>query len=601
MLCGIAIAILAPPSNAAACGVAGLTFHRTVGEKTGTLSWRTPEGSRPVSYEVLWDGRKLGETAGSSFAVPVRPGHRHVFAVQGIDGSGQPEPCVARLTKDVRFHPPFRPPGLAVTGGGTRVRLVWSRAPRGDGRLAGYRITRDGKPFRRVRGTSFPMRVPAGRAHGFAVAAADSRGNVGPKSNPVRVVRGHRAPGAPPKVRTKRLGEAGVLISWSAGKRRTGRIAGYRIYRNGDLLGQVHARRRRDRNLMPATTYRYSVATVDTLGYISAPMARASIKTLRPDATRGGAHAFLLASDGRSFLDLQRHYTQIGTLYPTYFDCDSRDGSVKGDDNPAITSWAQLRRIRVLPRFNCQEPELLHRVLTDPVTRDSTIAALVELVRRNGYDGINLDFENGAATDRDALSAYVERLGDELHALGKRLAVDVSAKFEHTTTGRSGLYDYEALAHTADTVFVMNWGWHWTTSEPGAPDDLEFCRRVADYVATMPNRSRFVLGTQLYGMDWAGGGGPTSPAVALEHADIQALMSRYGTIPALDPLADAWVFAYTDGAGTYHEVWYPDAATIGRRVRLARDRGLGIGFWRLGREDPEVWTDPLIAAGTSWP
>jgi spore germination protein len=78
-------------------------------------------------------------------------------------------------------------------------------------------------------------------------------------------------------------------------------------------------------------------------------------------------------------------------------------------------------------------------------------------------------------------------------------------------------------------------------------------------------------------------------------------MSRYGTIPALDPLADAWVFAYTDSAGTFHEVWYPDAATIGRRVRLARDRGLGIGFWRLGREDPEVWTDPLIAAGTSWP
>ncbi len=266
MLCGIAIAILAPPSNAAACGVAGLTFHRTVGEKTGTLSWRTPEGSRPVSYEVLWDGRKLGETAGSSFAVPVRPGHRHVFAVQGIDGSGQPEPCVARLTKDVRFHPPFRPPGLAVTGGGTRVRLVWSRAPRGDGRLAGYRITRDGKPFRRVRGTSFPMRVPAGRAHGFAVAAADSRGNVGPKSNPVRVVRGHRAPGAPPKVRTKRLGEAGVRLVVVGRQRRSGRIGGYRIFRDGaPVTGE--GLRGSDRNLAPATRYRYTVAAVDTRGY----------------------------------------------------------------------------------------------------------------------------------------------------------------------------------------------------------------------------------------------------------------------------------------------------------------------------------------------
>ena len=34
---------------------------------------------------------------------------------------------------------------------------------------------------------------------------------------------------------------------------------------------------------------------------------------------------------------------------------------------------------------------------------------------------------------------------------------------------------------------------------------------------------------------------------------------------------------------------------------VARERGLGIGFWRMGREDPGVWADPLIAAGTNWP
>jgi spore germination protein YaaH len=505
------------------------------------------------------------------------------------------EVCPARL------KPPSRPPGLAVTGGGASVRLVWSRAEAGDARVVRYRVTRNGKPFRRVRGTSLRMRVTKGRAHNFAVAAVDARGNVGPKSNRVRVVKGHRAPRAPAKVRTRRVGDTAVLIRWSAGKRRSGRIAGYRIYRNGDLLGQVRGRRRQDRNLMPATRYRYSVAAVDTLGYMSAPMARASIKTPKPDATRGRAHAFLLASDGESFLDLQRHYTQIGTLYPTYFDCDLVNGSVKGDDQPLITRWAQLRDIRVLPRFNCQEPGVLHRILTDPTTRDSTIDALIGLVRRHGYDGINLDFENGAATDRDALTAYVARLGTALHAIGERLSVDVSPKYQHTTTGRSGLYDYEAIGRAADTVFVMNWGWHWTTSGPGAPDDHELCLRVADYVATMPNRSRFVLGTQLYGMDWAAGGGPASPGVALEYADVMALISRYGATLALDPAADAWVFTYTDGAGMAHEVWYPDATTIARRIRLARDRGLGIGFWRLGREDPDVWADPLIAAGTAWP
>ena len=117
----------------------------------------------------------------------------------------------------------------------------------------------------------------------------------------------------------------------------------------------------------------------------------------------------------------------------------------------------------------------------------------------------------------------------------------------------------------------MNWGWHWATSAPGAPDDMELSRRVADYVASMPNRSRFVLGTHLYGMDWPNGGGPANEATALEYADVQALIARYGAKPVLDPQADSWVFSYTDAAGVPHEVWYPGRGHD-RQARAARAR-----------------------------
>jgi spore germination protein YaaH len=397
------------------------------------------------------------------------------------------------------------------------------------------------------------------------------------------------------------VSDADVSLSWSASAGGSGRIAGYRIYRNGILVRQVRGRRGSDHNLAPATNYRYTVAAIDTQGYMSASTGRVSISTARPGLTRGRAQAFLLASTGESFRDLQRHYRQIGTVYPTYFDCGSTPGEITGHDDPLITRWSQLRGIRVLPRFNCQDPVPLHAILTDQGLRDTTIAALLALVRRNGYEGINLDFENGPPDDRDALTAFVARLAAQLHAIGKRLAVEVSAKFDPAATGRSAIYDYEALGQIADNVFVMNWGWHWSTSDPGAPDDLELCRKVADYVASMPNKKRFVLGTHLYGMDWPNGGGPTNEATALEHADVEALLARYGAKPVLDPAADAWVFTYTDGAGVHHEVWYPDAGTIARRVQLARDRGLGIGFWRLGREDQAVWSDPLIAPGSIWP
>jgi len=244
---------------------------------------------------------------------------------------------------------------------------------------------------------------------------------------------------------------------------------------------------------------------------------------------------------------------------------------------------------------------VLHAILTDPAVREATLARLVALARRHGYEGVNIDFENGAATDRAALTAFVTDLAARLHAIGKRISVEVSAKYKHTTTGRSGFYDYEALGAVADTVFVMNWGWHWTTSGPGAPDDLELTRLVADYVASMPNRTRYVLGTHMYGMDWPNGGGPSNRATPLEYGEVMALIARHGAAPVLDPVSDAWTFRYADAAGVPHEVWYPDAATISRRVQLARDRGLGIGFWRLGREDQRVWEDPQIAPGSAWP
>jgi spore germination protein YaaH len=604
----LAAAILLPPAEAGAALPAckgrealDLAFQREPGAETGTLSWRIPTGPRPRSYVVHRDGVEVGETAGRSIAVVVTAGRRYVFAVRIVQASGSPAGCETRLALKVRFHPPARPAGLAVTGvKGRRARLVWSPSKPGDGQIVGYRVYSKGRLFKRVRTPSLRVAVPRGKPRGFKVVAADSSGNVSGSSKSIKVLDGHFPPKRPGALKVTRATDSHVRLSWSKGRRRSGRIAGYRIYRDGALIRQVRGRTGSDDGLLPATRYRFRVAAIDTQGYMSAPTAPLAVSTAVPPPTRGRAHAFLLATTDESFRDLQRHYDQIGTVYPTYFECRATDAAVIGRDDPLITRWAQVRGIHVLPRFDCQRPGPLHSILTNAAVRSATMSRLVALVRQHGYQGINLDFEQGAASDRDALTSFVSELAGRLHAIGKRIAVEVSAKYEHTTTGRSGFYDYAALGRVADRVFVMNWGWHWTTSAPGAPDDLERCRKVADYVASMPNKARFVLGTHLYGMDWPNGGGPGNPATSLEYEDVRALIARHGARPVLDPVSDAWVFTYME-AGVHHEVWYPDAATISNRIRLARDRGLGIGFWRLGREDQAIWRDSQIAPNSLWP
>ena len=63
-----------------------------------------------------------------------------------------PSNCETTLTKHLRFYSPFTPRNFGVRKvRGARVTLEWSRARRGDGRINGYRLYRDGRVYRQVK------------------------------------------------------------------------------------------------------------------------------------------------------------------------------------------------------------------------------------------------------------------------------------------------------------------------------------------------------------------------------------------------------------------------------------------------------------------
>jgi spore germination protein YaaH len=597
----VAAVMLVLPATAPAkvCSKAGgLHFSRHVGKPAGRLSWTTPRQGR---FRVYRNGAIVGQTVGRSLRVTVKPGRTYEFTVRAVRSNGRVSKCETMLKKRMKFYPPFTPRNFDVRKvRGARVTLEWTRARRGDGRIGGYRVYRDGRVYRQVKKLFLRARLVAAKTHQFAIAAADTRGNVSPLSKTIRVRSHHRGPTRPRALRVGNVTDTVVGLNWGSSKKGSSRVVGYRIYRDGKSLTQVKGLSGNVGNLAPVTSYKFTVAAVDSAGYVGPAAGPASVRTAMPPPTAGRLHAFLLATTDESFRDLQRHYRQIGTVYPTYFDCYGPGSSLRGANDPLVTQWAQLRAIAVMPRYDCQSSATLHRLLTDPNVRAARIAELVNLVRTQAYDGLNLDFEAGYSEDRDELTSFVATLAQQLHASGKKLSVDVSAKWTNTFTGRSGFYDYAALGAYADTVFVMNWGWHWTTSSPGPPDELANVTKVADYVATMPNKSKFVLGAPLYAQDWPNGGGSSNPSVPKEYGDVLGLIARYGGTPVLDPVSNVWHYTYEDGIG-WHDVWYGDASTIGTRIRLAKTRGLGIGFWRLGLEHQGIWDDPLIAPGAVWP
>ena len=113
----------------------------------------------------------------------------------------------------------------------------------------------------------------------------------------------------------------------------------------------------------------------------------------------------------------------IGVVHPTYFQCNRATTAIEGRDDPLVTQWAQARRVKVLARFDCQGATAIDRILNDPATRAATLNGLTDLVARYGYDGISIDFEAGAASNRAR--------ADELHRRARPPSARLRAAAEH--------------------------------------------------------------------------------------------------------------------------------------------------------------------------
>jgi spore germination protein YaaH len=578
---------------------AGLEFERTAGRTWGTLSWtRPPSAKAGTRYRVYRNGTVVGQTRSLAKRIRVKIGGTYTFAVRPVSKRGKVARCGRRLRRKVAYVRPGLTGGIGATGaaGAAAVRLSWEPAAPGDARVVGYRVFRDGATLSQTKETSTDVKVSSNRSYALTVAAVDARGKLGRTSETVTVTTGHEPPPTPGGLAASDVDEGAVTLSWSPSVPPRGRVVGYRVFRDDKLVRQVQGTSFRLTNLAASTQHRLTVAAVDSLGYLSPPSAPLDVTTSRPEQTAGRAHAFLLASTDRSFQDLQANYRRIGTVHPTYYDC-SAQGVLTGRDDPLVSGWSRARGLKVMPRFNCQREDVLHRLLTEPALRERWLAYIVDTVEAHDYHGANVDFEKGLAADRDLYTGFVAELGRRLHDRGRLLSIAVSAKQREVANHpRSTFFDYPALSQHVDTVFVMAWGIHWTTSRPGALDDMAWLKGVVNYVKTMPNRHRFVLGSPMYGMDWAGDGGLDEPAESYEYDEVIALAQRVGAAPVHDAASDSMHFTYTDANGKPHEVWYGDASTVASRIALAREADMGIGFWRLGSEDQRIWSDPLLAA-----
>jgi spore germination protein len=226
-------------------------------------------------------------------------------------------------------------------------------------------------------------------------------------------------------------------------------------------------------------------------------------------------------------------------------------------------------------------------MLHNPALMKQHVAAIVNLVREHNYAGIDIDYENLRAGDRQAFTTFITDLAHALHAHGKMLSVAVFAKTTNAGVDpRNVAQNFAAIGRVADQVRIMAYDYHWATSAPGPVAPLPWVHSVLKYAKSEIPARKIILGIPLYGYDWSGGNAQAVTWLgALRLARAHHVTARY------DNSAQAPWFRYTDASGHRHVVWFENEASSQAKFSAALGSQIGgVYLWMFGYEEPGTWS-----------
>lgn len=227
----------------------------------------------------------------------------------------------------------------------------------------------------------------------------------------------------------------------------------------------------------------------------------------------------------------------------------------------------------------------VEHLLINPGAQADLAASLVKLCQKQGFAGVQIDFENLPPEDADKLTAFFA----VVHEAFKKAGLELSASLE----ADQDAHFIDQIADHVDWLVGMFYDAHDESSEPGPIAPLDwFESKLEKFLKVVPE-SKLVAGVGTYGYDWNRTKG-TAESISFQEAMIAA--SGYldseaaAEAVSFDGSAMNPHFAYSDDDGAKHEVWFLDAVTThNAMISIKESKILGTALWVLGSEDPSLW------------
>ncbi len=292
--------------------------------------------------------------------------------------------------------------------------------------------------------------------------------------------------------------------------------------------------------------------------------------------------------------------------------------------NPSVPISEPLNAMRnaglsIIPTVTDGTDKLvLAGLLKNPVSRTQIVSAIMNLVRTNNYDGIDLDFEGFAFVDGNATwastapswVAFVKELSVALRAEKKILSVSTPYVLNPNDAQKGYfVYAWAAIASSIDKLRIMTYDY--SVSKVGPLGPITWAERTVQYAVSIMPASKVFVGVPGYGRDWVTAVTGVCPANVVNSVkagakaatfvmrDAAALAATYGAVPRYDEKFGEMTFSYqkvyngTTATGlatsctASRTAWYQDARGWALRAALVTKYRIGgITAWTFGMEEP---------------
>ncbi len=288
--------------------------------------------------------------------------------------------------------------------------------------------------------------------------------------------------------------------------------------------------------------------------------------------------------DESSTASLQRHIDDLDWLAPVWVTVTgaAHQFAVLPDRNGRAVINGASHRPLILPvvqnfaNGQVDEPGA-EAMLADPRLRRRFLDQFEAFLVTSHASGAVFDFEQ---LNRAAQQNYLLLLREARQRFARhRWLVTVAVPVDQS-------WDLRRFAAVADKLFVMAYDEHSNDGPPGPIASQQWwANSVAAAVRQIP-RDKVIMTIGNYAYDWHDG---TGDPENVEEAWVDAGDSD--APPVFDRVAGNSTFAYQDESGHSHTVWLLDAASAFNQLTVLDRAGIReVALWRLGAEDPALWS-----------